>query len=153
MAGIYIHIPFCKQACFYCNFHFSTLLTYKEKVVAAIAKELFLRKDVLEGQKIETIYFGGGTPSLLSEKEFGLLLETIQKHFDLSNLKEFTVEANPDDIHLPLLKFLKKNNVNRLSIGIQSFDDNHLKMMLGNLWMANYWIDIDQLPTASFNLT
>lgn len=129
MAGIYIHIPFCKQACFYCNFHFSTVLQYKERLVKAIAKELFLRKDECKGKPIETIYFGGGTPSLLSIAEIESLFEVIFKHYDLSNLKECTLEGNPDDLSFEFLKSLNQTPVNRLSIGIQSFDDLHLRFM------------------------
>lgn len=129
MAGIYIHIPFCKQACYYCNFHFSTLLSYKEKLVAAIAKELFLRKDSLAGETIDSIYFGGGTPSLLSEKEFYTIYEAILTNYNTSSLKEFTFEANPDDLSDTFLNWLKNTAVDRLSIGIQSFEDVHLKFM------------------------
>lgn len=129
MAGIYIHIPFCKQACYYCNFHFSTLLSYKESVVRAIAKELFLRKDELKGQKIETVYWGGGTPSLLSTGEMDLLIETIYANYDLSELKEFTIETNPDDLNNEFLNYLKHSPINRLSMGIQSFEEAHLKLM------------------------
>lgn len=129
MAGIYIHIPFCKQACYYCNFHFSTLLIYKESVVKAIAKELFLRKDELNGQKIETVYWGGGTPSLLSAKEMDLLIAAIYDNYDLSELKEFTIEANPDDLNNDFLNYLKHAPINRLSMGIQSFEESHLKLM------------------------
>ncbi|OYU96299.1 MAG: coproporphyrinogen III oxidase [Bacteroidetes bacterium B1(2017)] len=129
MAGIYIHIPFCKQACYYCNFHFSTVLSYKEKLVSAIAKELFLRKEELAGEKIETVYFGGGTPSLLNEKELNLLLEALYAHYDLSEVKEFTLEANPDDVKNAFLKMLSTTPINRLSMGIQSFEEDHLKLM------------------------
>ncbi|MCF8426012.1 MAG: radical SAM family heme chaperone HemW [Bacteroidia bacterium] len=129
MAGIYIHIPFCKQACNYCNFHFSTVLSYKEKLVETIAKELFLRKNELRSEPIETIYFGGGTPSLLNPKELDLIIDTIYKHYDISGLKEFTLEANPDDMKPEWLQNLKGTPVNRLSIGVQSFEDEHLKLM------------------------
>lgn len=129
MAGIYIHIPFCKQACFYCNFHFSTVLSYKEKLVKAIAKELFLRKDFLAEQAIQSIYLGGGTPSLLNSNELDLILNTLYKEFDLSAVKEFTIEANPDDLDSNHLSYLKQTPINRLSIGIQSFHDADLKYM------------------------
>jgi oxygen-independent coproporphyrinogen-3 oxidase len=129
MAGIYIHIPFCKQACHYCNFHFSTLLLYKERVVKAIAKELFLRKDEIGSEPIETLYFGGGTPSLLTSSELDFLFETLLKHYDLSHLKEVTLEANPDDLSSSYIQYLAQTPINRLSIGIQSFEDDHLKMM------------------------
>lgn len=129
MAGIYIHIPFCKQACHYCNFHFSTLLKYKEKLVWAIGKEISLRKLFLENEEIETIYFGGGTPSILSENELFSLIETLNKTFDLSKIKEFTFEANPDDLSPEYLAILAKSPINRLSIGVQSFFDEHLTWM------------------------
>jgi oxygen-independent coproporphyrinogen-3 oxidase len=129
MAGIYIHIPFCKQACYYCNFHFSTVLSYKEKLVEAIAKELFLRKDYLKNQAIQTIYLGGGTPSLLDPRELDIIFNTLHKAFDLSAIKEFTLEANPDDLNSNFLNYLKKSPINRLSIGIQSFNDTDLQFM------------------------
>ncbi|MDZ4668895.1 MAG: radical SAM family heme chaperone HemW [bacterium] len=129
MAGIYIHIPFCKQACHYCNFHFSTLLSYKERVVTAIAKELFLRKDELGNEAIESIYFGGGTPSLLSKQELELIFNTLYQHYNLSQVKEITLEANPDDLSMSYLSHLAQTPINRLSIGIQSFDDAHLQFM------------------------
>ena len=97
MAGIYIHIPFCKQACYYCDFHFSTNLQLKEEVVKSICHELFLQKEYLGNEKIETIYLGGGTPSLLDQKELEKILESIQHHFSIESSPEITLEANPDD--------------------------------------------------------
>ncbi|MDP1726684.1 MAG: radical SAM family heme chaperone HemW [Bacteroidota bacterium] len=129
MAGIYIHIPFCKQACHYCNFHFSTLLKYKEKLVWAIGKEISLRKSFLENHKIETVYFGGGTPSILNEGELFSLIDSLNQSFDLSGVKEFTFEANPDDLSPEYLAVLAKTPINRLSIGVQSFFDEHLVWM------------------------
>src|SRR6201996_3226153 len=95
-AGIYIHIPFCRQACVYCNFHFSTSLKYKDDVLQAIMQEIESRRDYLGGAPIETIYFGGGTPSLLSADEINRIIDTITKHYPVANLKECTLEANPD---------------------------------------------------------
>ncbi len=129
MSGIYIHIPFCKQACYYCNFHFSTVLSYKEKLVQAIAKELFLRKTFLDNEPIQTIYIGGGTPSILLPEELDIVLNTLAKEFNLSALKEFTLEANPDDLTPEYLNYLNSTPINRLSIGIQSFDDGDLRFM------------------------
>jgi oxygen-independent coproporphyrinogen-3 oxidase len=129
MAGIYIHIPFCRKACHYCNFHFSTTLHYKEKLCEAITKELSLRKSELANLAIETIYFGGGTPSLLLASELDLILSSLNDNFDLSKVKEFTLEANPDDLNPAFLSYLQTTPINRLSIGIQSFEANHLSWM------------------------
>lgn len=129
MAGIYIHIPFCKQRCTYCNFHFSTSLSLKEDLLKAIHKELLLQKDFLQEETIETIYFGGGTPSLLSATEINQLFDTIQKYFSVDTLQEFTLEANPDDLTIAYLKDLQQTPVNRLSIGVQSFYDEDLLFM------------------------
>lgn len=128
MAGIYIHIPFCKQACNYCNFHFSTSLKYKEEVVQSICRELELRKDYLSGAPIETVYFGGGTPSLLTEKELAAIWEAIYRHYTL-DLKECTLEANPDDVHDDFLSMLRHTPVDRLSMGVQSFEESDLRFM------------------------
>lgn len=129
MSGIYIHIPFCKQACHYCDFHFSTSLNNKENLVSSIIKEIDLRQNYLQDKQIETIYFGGGTPSLLSEKETHLILEKIYKLYQVSPQAEITVECNPDDLSNTKLQELKTLNVNRLSIGLQSFNDDELKWM------------------------
>jgi len=129
MAGIYIHIPFCKQACHYCDFHFSTSLKYKDEMLQSIRKEIQRQKHYLENQKIETIYFGGGTPSLLNSDEIDKLLETIQTNFELIAHPEVTLEANPDDLDLRKLRDLRNTSVNRLSIGVQSFFDEDLKWM------------------------
>ena len=129
MAGIYLHIPFCKQACFYCDFHFSTSLKKKEELVSCLVKELELRKEELQDEIIETIYFGGGTPSLLSQKEIELLLHTIQQNYKVSNSPEITLEANPDDLTEAKILELAKSPINRLSIGIQSFFEEDLKSM------------------------
>jgi oxygen-independent coproporphyrinogen-3 oxidase len=129
MSGIYIHIPFCKQACHYCDFHFSTSLNNKENLVSSIIKEIDLRQNYLQDKQIETIYFGGGTPSLLSEKETHLILEKIYKLYQVSPQAEITVECNPDDLSNTKLQELKTLHVNRLSIGLQSFNDDELKWM------------------------
>ena len=129
MAGIYIHIPFCKQACFYCDFHFSTSLKKKSELVQALAKELILRKSELENQTVETIYFGGGTPSLLTIDELQLLISEVYKHYKVIDNPEITLEANPDDLSKNIIIQLSKSPVNRLSIGIQSFFESDLKLM------------------------
>lgn len=129
MAGIYIHIPFCKQACHYCDFHFSTSLKYKDELLQALVKEIKLQKDYLTDENIETIYFGGGTPSLLNEAEISLLVNTITDIHTVSSDAEITLEANPDDLDKSKLQSLRKTPVNRFSIGIQSFFDDDLQWM------------------------
>ncbi|MCP4437900.1 MAG: radical SAM family heme chaperone HemW [Aureispira sp.] len=129
MAGIYLHIPFCKQACHYCNFHFSTSLRYKDAMLNAIKQELELRKEYLNGAKVETVYFGGGTPSLLSAQEILSIFDLIQLHYPLAKDLEVTLEANPDDLTKEYLAELKTTPVNRLSIGLQSFVEEDLKFM------------------------
>ncbi len=129
MAGIYIHIPFCKQSCFYCDFHFSTSLRRKKEMLASIAKELQMRKNELNGEIIETIYFGGGTPSILSSEEITFFLQIIRQNYHLAEHLEITLEANPDDLNKTKIQELANTEINRLSIGIQSFFDKDLKMM------------------------
>jgi len=129
MAGIYIHIPFCKQACHYCNFHFSTSLGLKEALVQALKTELSMQKDYLGQAKIESIYFGGGTPSILSATEIDQLINQIHKFYTIDTQHELTLEANPDDLSKEKLSDLSAIGVNRLSIGIQSFYNEDL------LWM------------------
>src|SRR5690606_14084324 len=128
MAGIYIHIPFCKQKCSYCNFHFSTQLDAKSQMVEMIAKELHLRKNEIS-EPVETIYFGGGTPSLLDLGEINQILEKIDSNYSVISKPEITLEANPDDLNSIKLNELKSSAINRLSIGIQSFFDEDLKLM------------------------
>jgi oxygen-independent coproporphyrinogen-3 oxidase len=129
MASIYIHIPFCKQACHYCDFHFSTSLKKKNELVKALAKELILRKEELKNQTIETIYFGGGTPSLLTFNELQFLIAEVCKNYDVLDNPEITLEANPDDLNKDQIKKLESTQINRLSIGIQSFFEVDLKLM------------------------
>lgn len=128
MAGIYIHIPFCKQKCSYCDFHFSTNLQHKSNLIQAINKELEIRKNEIS-TPLETIYFGGGTPSILNEIELESIFETIYKNYSTKNLKEITLEANPDDLNKEKLNFLKSTPINRFSIGVQSFFEEDLKLM------------------------
>jgi len=144
MAGIYIHIPFCRQACHYCDFHFSTSLKKKDELVNALVKELQLRKDEFQNQTVETIYFGGGTPSLLTIDELRLLISEVYRNFKVAEHPEITLEANPDDLIIERMspraesRGLTKNSIfeayrsigiNRLSIGIQSFFEEDLKLM------------------------
>ncbi|NCT17180.1 MAG: coproporphyrinogen III oxidase [Flavobacteriaceae bacterium CG_4_8_14_3_um_filter_34_10] len=128
MSGIYIHIPFCKQACHYCDFHFSTSLKKKRELVDALCKELVLRKNEILG-RVETIYFGGGTPSLLSQEELEIIFKTIYENYTIIENPEITLEANPDDLSRQKLEQLAKSPINRLSIGIQSFFEEDLKFM------------------------
>ena len=127
--AIYIHIPFCKQACFYCDFHFSTSLKKKTELIDALIKELELRKNEFQGQFIETIYFGGGTPSILKNYEIQSILDIIYKNYKVVKNPEITLEANPDDLSEEIIKELSKSKINRLSIGIQSFFEDDLKSM------------------------
>ena len=130
MSGIYLHIPFCKQKCTYCDFHFSTSFQgYREKMIEIMRDELLLRKDYLTDKQLNSVYFGGGTPSLLREEEFVILFAAIKKHFTLSAQTEITIEANPDDITVENLAIWKKMGFNRLSIGLQSFKEEDLKWM------------------------
>lgn len=129
MAGIYIHIPFCKQACHYCDFHFSTSLKKKDELVSALAKELQLRKDEFINTEVQTIYFGGGTPSLLTNDELVFLINTVYENYKVTENPEITLEANPDDLSKTRILGLSKSPVNRLSIGIQSFFESDLKLM------------------------
>jgi putative oxygen-independent coproporphyrinogen III oxidase len=130
MAGIYIHIPFCKQKCTYCDFHFSTTFSgYREEMIEMILLEIERQKMYLEGRSIDTVYFGGGTPSLLTVRELQSILNKIQKCFTVRENAEITLEANPDDITKENLTLWKNEGINRLSIGLQSFKKEDLKWM------------------------
>ena len=126
---IYLHIPFCKQKCSYCNFHFSTSFSLKDEMLSAIKKEIQLRHNELENKTLKSLYFGGGTPSVLSVDEIKSLIDEIQKYFSFDNNIEITLESNPDDLNKNFLKELSKTEINRLSIGTQSFFDEDLKLM------------------------
>lgn len=126
---IYIHIPFCRQKCSYCNFHFSTSLKYKDEMVNAIKKEIDLRKNELQNKNLQSLYFGGGTPSLLSSDELKSIFDEVLKYFTFAADIEITLEANPDDLDANNLKGIVESGVNRLSIGTQSFHDADLQMM------------------------
>ncbi len=149
MAGIYLHIPFCKQACNYCNFHFSTSLLYKEELIQAIIKEIDLQKKFLEGEIIQTIYVGGGTPSLLQIEDCRLIFDKIRKEFKVVNEAEITLEANPDDITKEKLFAWKEVGINRLSIGIQSFFEEDLKWM-NRAHNSKQAVDSLQLAVSEF---
>ncbi len=130
VAGIYLHIPFCKQQCTYCDFHFSTTFdAYRQEMVNSICAELTLRTSYLERKAIETIYFGGGTPSILTKQELTQLMQTIHSNFQVKEGVEVTLEANPDDISKAALREWKELGVNRLSIGLQSFKEDDLAWM------------------------
>jgi oxygen-independent coproporphyrinogen-3 oxidase len=129
MAGIYLHIPFCKSKCHYCNFYSLASLRHKDAFQEALLKEIVLQKDYLAGEEIESIYFGGGTPSLLSARELASILNEIHKYFPVQAGAEIDLEANPDDINLGILQEWKKMGINRLSIGTQAFDDALLKKL------------------------
>lgn len=151
MAGIYIHIPFCRQACLYCNFHFSTSLRHKNDLITALLKEIQMSTLSEKDQVIETIYFGGGTPSLLNESDLASVFAALFTRFDIAANAEITLEANPDDISAIQLALWKKTGINRLSIGIQSFFDDDLRWMnrAHNARQALYCIP--QAQDAGFN--
>jgi oxygen-independent coproporphyrinogen-3 oxidase len=129
MAGIYLHIPFCRQACHYCNFHFSTSLQFKDDFLKGILREIGLRKDYLQGEQVNTIYFGGGTPSLLGQQELEAIFSQIDKYHKINPAAEITFEANPDDVSGLKLAGWKSAGINRLSMGIQSFYEEDLTWM------------------------
>lgn len=150
MAGIYLHIPFCRQACHYCNFHFSTSLKLKNEFVEALLKEIHLQSTYLPLEPVNTIYFGGGTPSLLTIEELTSILQTLRQTFSVAPDAEITLEANPDDIVEEKLKDWKQVGINRLSIGVQSFFEEDLRWMnrahtaqqaIGNLQLARKYFD------------
>lgn len=129
MSGIYIHIPFCKKACHYCNFHFSTSLRLKDDMISAICFEIEKRKDYLHDTHLQSIYFGGGTPSLLNEGDLHKIFGKLSQHFTWDQKSEITLESNPDDLDVNKLAMLQRLGINRLSIGVQSFFDEDLVWM------------------------
>jgi oxygen-independent coproporphyrinogen-3 oxidase len=129
VSGIYIHIPFCKKACHYCNFHFSTNQNSKSAFIEAVCRELILRKSEYASDEIQSIYFGGGTPTVLDVTELNTILKTVYKNYKVSETAEITLEANPDDLDLEKIKQLSNTKINRLSIGIQSFHESELSAM------------------------
>ncbi|MFD3407531.1 radical SAM family heme chaperone HemW [Aquirufa sp. HETE-83D] len=129
---LYLHIPFCRQACHYCDFHFSTNTSRKEEMVNAICREIAAQKDYLKGAELKTIYFGGGTPSLLNVAEFELIFDTIRSYHAIANDAEITLEANPEDLTPIYCEMIASKGINRLSIGIQSFQEKNLVLMNRN---------------------
>ena len=126
MSGLYIHIPFCSQACHYCDFHFSTDNRNRSTLIKALCRELEMQIAYLSGSPLETIYFGGGTPSILSAEEFALIQEHIRRNYSVHDQAEITLEANPEDLSNEKLSFFSDQGINRLSIGVQSLDDETL---------------------------
>jgi len=129
MAGIYIHIPFCKKACHYCNFHFSTNLATKDLMLDAICTEVNLKHELFKQETIESIYFGGGTPSMLNDRELNRIFYALNQHFTITKDAEITLETNPDDLNKDVLRRLVNAGINRLSIGVQSFFGKDLTWM------------------------
>ncbi len=129
MAGLYIHIPFCRDACNYCDFHFSISLVQLEPMLEAIEKEIKAEKNFLEGEELDTIYLGGGTPSVMETEQVERIFKAIRKYFIVKEHAEITLEANPDDLNPVYLSSLRQTGINRLSIGIQSFHDGDLEFM------------------------
>ena len=129
MAGIYIHVPFCKTRCIYCDFYSTTRSEWKGRYIEALCKELEMRYTYLKGKPIETLYFGGGTPSQLDEKDFRKVFDTVRRIYGMENCHEITLEANPDDLCPEYLQMLSELPFNRISMGIQTFDDTTLKLL------------------------
>lgn len=129
VAGIYIHVPFCRQACRYCDFFFTVSLKYRDAYVEALLRELGDREDELKGMKVSTVYLGGGTPSVLTSAQLGKIMDRVKKLYHVDANAEVTIEANPDDLDDARLEMLLTNGFNRLSIGVQSFFPHHLELM------------------------
>lgn len=151
MAGIYVHIPFCKQACYYCNFHFSTQLSNREAMVAAICKDIDLRHHYLTERRLSTLYFGGGTPSLLDKSLLTQIFQHIHTHFEIEDGAEVTFECNPDDINAAYLDELRQLGINRLSLGVQSFFDADLQFMHRAHKGANALESLKLIKSAGFD--
>lgn len=149
-SGIYIHIPFCKQACHYCDFHFSTNLGNKTTLATALKKELEIRRQEFTGELVRTIYFGGGTPSVLEIEEIDQILTTIYHNYEVSEDPEITLEANPDDLSKEKLAQLANSPINRLSIGIQSFFEEDL-IFMNRAHTANEALECIQLASKYFD--
>ncbi|MVN20297.1 radical SAM family heme chaperone HemW [Mucilaginibacter arboris] len=151
MAGIYIHIPFCKKACHYCDFHFSTSFQYKKEILQALQQEIKMQKDYLQGEVIETIYFGGGTPSVLEASEINALLDAVFTNFSVKADAEITLEANPDDLDQQKIFNLKQTLINRFSIGVQSFFEEDLIWMNRAHNHVEAFTSIKTAQNAGFN--
>jgi oxygen-independent coproporphyrinogen-3 oxidase len=154
MSTLYFHIPFCKQACHYCDFHFSTVRKTYRPVLDGMIRELEIQQDYLFDKHLTSMYFGGGTPSLLEEKDLFQLIEKAQQHFSLADDAEITLEANPDDLNNAALRVYRQAGINRLSIGTQSFFDADLKLMNRTHTAAQAENSIKRAQDAGFeNLT
>ena len=151
MAGIYIHVPFCKKRCLYCDFFSNINMNKKSYYVEAVCRELLERKNYLKKDKIKTIYFGGGTPSQLDESDFNAIFDAIYSNYDITEVKEITLEANPDDINNDYINILKKFPFNRVSLGIQSFDDEDLKFLNRRHDAAKAVTTVESLQKAGFD--
>lgn len=149
MASIYIHIPFCKQACHYCDFHFSTTMGKKEEMITAIISELEMRKAEFENDEVSNLYFGGGTPSVLNTEEIEQIIDACYTHYKIEKDPEITLEANPDDLTEQKIRELAASPINRLSIGVQSFYEEDLKLM-NRAHNAQEAIDCLRLTRATF---
>lgn len=150
MAGIYIHIPFCKQACHYCNFHFSTSVEFKPRMVRALCKELVIKSNAFN-YPIETIYFGGGTPSLLTERQLNKIVDTVYENYTVIEDPEITFEVNPDDVSDAFVRALVFSEVNRVSLGVQSFFDEDLQYMHRAHQSDQAHVAIKKLLSAGFS--
>ena len=129
MAALYIHVPFCAKRCVYCDFYSNTNMEYKDAYISALLSEMEMRSDFFRGESVKTVYFGGGTPSQLHQRDFERIFEGIYRMFTVSDNPEVTIEANPDDLSRTYISSLKNLPVNRISIGIQSFDDDDLRLL------------------------
>ncbi|HYW95623.1 MAG TPA: radical SAM family heme chaperone HemW, partial [Bacteroidales bacterium] len=129
MAGLYVHIPFCRQACRYCDFYFTVSLKYRDDLVKALVREIELRSDEFRNLRFETLYFGGGTPSVLTADELATITDAVFRNYQFGEQPEFTLEANPDDLKPDYLKNIRNLGINRLSMGVQSFHDRDLELM------------------------
>ncbi len=151
MAGIYVHIPFCKQQCNYCDFHFSTSINNKNKLIESLLLEMKIRKPFVNGANIRTIYLGGGTPSILSYQEIMRILDGISQHYQLDNDIEITLEANPDDLTSKKIQELRNTPINRFSIGVQSFHEEDLKYMNRAHNVSEAFESIKNVQNAGWN--
>ena len=129
MAGIYIHVPFCKTRCVYCDFYSTTRGDLKQRYIDALCEELTMRRDYLQGETVRTVYFGGGTPSQLEEEDFRHVFDTLSDIYGLDACEEITLEANPDDLTEDYIAMLRRLPFNRISMGIQTFDDATLRLL------------------------
>ena len=150
MAGIYIHIPFCKQICHYCDFHKELFNEKTNNLLKAIEKEVGLQKDYLEGERVDTVYFGGGTPTVLNPEQIQSLYDIVRKFHPINKDAEITLEANPDDLNIKYLQELNGNKINRISIGIQSFFDKELKILNRRHTAEQSYNSIKQTIQAGF---